>query len=178
MTTLDPRGALQRSLLVWGGAAALAAGPILAMGLVSEPNELVFIGAIVACIGVGYEIATRLPARLAYAAGLALAVLTALAIVFANGAVGIIGSEDNPENRVFFAPIAVAVLAALAARLRARGLALAMAATAVAQIGVFVFAWVAGYGFTGPISLFFTAMWLIAGGLFRRAAAARGAAGG
>ena len=71
MTTLDPRGALQRSLLVWGGAAALAAGPILAMGLVSEPNELVFIGAIVACIGVGYEIATRLPARLAYAAGLA-----------------------------------------------------------------------------------------------------------
>jgi hypothetical protein len=53
-----------------------------------------------------------------------------------------------------------------------------MAATAVAQIGVFVFAWVAGYGFTGPISLFFTAMWLIAGGLFRRAAAARGAAGG
>jgi hypothetical protein len=148
------------------------------MRLVSEPDELVFAGAIVLCVGLAYEIATRLPARLAYAAGLALVVLTCLSIVFANGAVGIIGSEDNPQNRIFFAPIAVAVAGAFVALLRPRGLAWAMAATAASQVGVFVFAWAAGYGFTGPISVFFTAMWLIAGGLFRRSAAARGAIGG
>lgn len=171
MTLMDGHRAGRRSLMVWGGAAVLAAGPILALGLISEPGDLVFIGAIVVSVGVAYEIAARIPARLAYAAGLALAILTVLAVVLANGAVGIIGSEDNPENRIFVAPIAVAAVGALLALLRPRGLALAMAAAAAAQVGVFVFAWAAGYGFTGPISVFFTAMWLIAGGLFRRAAA-------
>lgn len=181
MTTMNTHGAPRRgarSLAVWGGVAALVILPLLAMRLISEPNELTFAGAIVVCVGVAYEIATRLPARLAYAAGLALAILTGLAIVFANGAVGIIGSEDNPQNRIFVAPIIVAVAGALVALLKARGPALAMVAAAAAQIAVFVFAWAAGYGFTGPISVFFTAMWLIAGGLFRRSAAARGATGG
>jgi hypothetical protein len=181
MTTLETRGRpgrARRSLAVWGAVAALVLLPLLAMRLISEPDELVFVGAIIVCVGVAYEIATRVPGRFAYAAGLMLAALTVLAVVFVNGAVGIIGSEDNPQNRVFFAPIAVAVAGSLVALLRARGLALAMAAAAVAQVGVFVFAWAAGYSFTGPISVFFTAMWLIAGGLFRRAAAARAVTGG
>ncbi len=46
----------------------------------------------------------------------------------------------------------------------------AMVAAAIAQVLVFVFALVGGLGFTGPITVFFTALWLIAGWLFRKAA--------
>lgn len=162
-----------RSLMVWGGAAALIAGPILALDLISEPNELIFLGALIVVTGVGYEIASRIPARLAYAAGLALAVLTGLAHVLINGAVGIIGSEDNPANRIYIAALAAAGTSSLLALLRARWMQWAMVATAITQVAVFAYAWATGLGFTGPITVFFGAMWLIAGGLFRRAAAGR-----
>lgn len=166
-------GRLWRSLIVWGAAAALIIAPILAMDMVEERADLAFLGALLLMVGVGYEIAARLPVRFAYAAGLALAVLTGLAHVVINGAVGIIGSEDNPANRIYLAVLAVAVLGSLVALLRARWMVWAMAAAAATQIAVFAYAWATGLGFTGPITVFFSAMWLIAGGLFRRAAAGR-----
>ena len=175
MTSLTMTAAtrLQRSLAVWVGAAALIVLPLLLLDLISEPNELIFAGVLVAAVGIPYEIATRVPGRLTYWAGAGLALATALSLVLMNGAVGIIGSEDNPHNRIFIAGIAVAAAGAVTARFQAKGLALAMFAAALTHVGIFVFAWAAGYGFTGPISVFFSAMWLFAGRLFRRAAAER-----
>ena len=52
-----------------------------------------------------------------------------------------------------------------------------MAATSVAQALAFVIALIAGLGFTGPITVFFAALWLIAAWLFRKAAPDRLAMG-
>ena len=64
----------------------------------------------------------------------------------------------------------MAAVGALLARFRPAGMALAMVAAAVAQILAFAFALAAGLGFTGPITVFFAALWLISASLFRKAA--------
>ena len=46
----------------------------------------------------------------------------------------------------------------------------AMIATAAAQVMVFVIALVAGWGFTGAITVFFLAFWLVSPRLFQNAA--------
>jgi hypothetical protein len=74
---------------------------------------------------------------------------------------------------MYFAVVGVAAGGALVARLRPLGLAYAMVAAAAAQIVTFVAALVLGLGFTGPITVFFTALWLISAWLFRRSVRTR-----
>ena len=82
-----------------------------------------------------------------WAAGLALA--TAFLLVWVNGAVGIIGSEDNDVNLLYYGVLAIGFVGTLFARFRPRGMAFAMAATALAQAAVAVGALVAGMGRPG-----------------------------
>ncbi len=158
----------------WGGTAALMVVPVLAMRLAdpapSDPGDFIFLGILLAGVGVAFELAVRATDRNAYrmAAGIALA--AALLSMWINLAVGIIGSEDNPANWIYAGVLAVAAAGAVVARFRPRGMALAMAATAAAQVIAFVVALAAGLGFTGPISVFFTGLWLISAWLFRKAA--------
>lgn len=72
------------------------------------------------------------PARTYYVLASALAVLTALFLVLAIGALGILGEGGRPD-RVYAAVLAVLVVGTLVARLRARGMALALLATAATQ---------------------------------------------
>jgi hypothetical protein len=53
----------------------------------------------------------------------------------------------------------------------------AMVATALAQALVFAAALIAGLGFTGPITVFFAALWLTSAWLFRKAAREQTATG-
>jgi hypothetical protein len=46
----------------------------------------------------------------------------------------------------------------------------ALVATALAQVSVAVIALITGLGFTGPITVFFAALWLISARLFSKAA--------
>jgi hypothetical protein len=108
--------------------------------------------------------------KYAYRAGAGVALLAALLLFWINGAVGIIGSEDNPANLMYGGILLVAACGALLARLRPGGMALAMKVTGIAQFAVFVVAWAAGWAFTGPITLFFYALWLTSARLFRKAA--------
>lgn len=62
------------------------------------------------------------------------------------------------------------------ARFRPMGMSRAMVAAAIAQGLAFAIALVAGLGFTGPITIFFAALWLISAWLFREAAREEGAA--
>ena len=87
--------------------------------------------------------------------------------------------RDNDANLMYYGVLAVGLIGALMARFEPQGMARAMIATAVAQGLVFVIALVAGWGFTGPITLFFVAFWLVSARLFQNAARAeseRGAA--
>lgn len=156
--------------LMWSAAAILMILPIMLMGGVDDPGALVMLGGMVVILGAGYELAMRVPAQLAYRTGMGVGVLAALMLIWINLAVGIIGSEDNPQNLIYAGVVTVALSGAILTRFRPRAMAWAMAAAAAAQAAVFTFAWIAGWQFTGPITVFFGALWLIAALLFRRAA--------
>ena len=74
-----------------------------------------------------------------YGMGVALAVLSALFLVLAMGALGIIGDGGSPD-RLYLAVLAVGLGGALVTRLRARGLALTLFAMAATQAVVTVVA--------------------------------------
>jgi hypothetical protein len=106
-----------------------------------------------------------------YRSAVAIAVGAALLMIWANGAVGIIGSEDNPVNRLFSGVILVGVSGALLARFRPGGMARAMYAMAAALLAVAIYLAVAGHGLIPVVTLFFGGAWITAGRLFDRAAA-------
>lgn len=164
-----------RRLAIWSGAAALMLLPVLAMRGTEEagwdaPGDFIFLAILLVGVGVAYELATRVADWRAYRAGLGIAVAAALLQSWINLAVGIIGSEDNPANWIYVGVLAVAVAGALLARFRPLGMARAMVATAIAQALAFAVPLVAGLAFTGPITVFFAALWLISAWLFRKAA--------
>ncbi len=66
------------------------------------------------------------------AVGVALA--TAVILMWVNGAVGVIGSENNDANLMYFGVLAVGIIGAVIARFQPRGMALALFATALATI--------------------------------------------
>ncbi len=167
---------------VWGAAAALMLLPVLAMrgtepAAWDPPGDFIFLALLLAGVGAAYELAARVSDRNAYRAALGIALAAAVLEVWINLAVGIIGSEDDPANLLYLGVIAAAAAGAVLARFRAAGMARAMLAAAAAQTLAFLAALAAGIGFTGPITVFFTALWLISAWLFRRAARAQAAAG-
>lgn len=140
--------------------------------------------ALLLAVGVAYKIATRMAASNTYRFGIGLALAASFILVWVNGAVGIIGSEDNDANMLFLGVLAIGVIGALLVRFKPRGMARALTATAIAQVAVAVLALAAGWGASGPawpmdvllLTAFFVAMWLGSALLFRRAASDGGPA--
>jgi hypothetical protein len=160
--------------LVWGGAAGLLLLPLVAMQFTEEVqwdgfDFLVMGGMLLTCC-VLYEVAARLARTNAYMVAAAIAVGGAFLTVWANGAVGIIGSENNPANEIFYWVLAVEFAGAVLALLRARPMAWVMVATAAAQLGVCVYAWAAGLGHVWVFTGVMCALWLASARLFHQAA--------
>ncbi len=118
------------------------------------------------------------PDNTAYRTAVGLALLAALLLFWVNGAVGIIGSENNDANLMYAGVLAIGLIGAFIARFEPQGMARAMLATAVAQALVAVIALVAGWGTSGSIwprdvigaTVIFVMLWLGSAWLFRRAA--------
>jgi hypothetical protein len=106
--------------------------------------DFVIAGALLVGVGVPYELAVRKTGDTAYRAAVGVALAAAFLLVWVNGAVGIIGSEDNPANLVYYGVLAVGLIGAFVARFRPGGMARALAVTALAQASVAVVALVAG----------------------------------
>ncbi len=161
-------------MAAWGTAAALILLPLLAMKITTEVNwdaaDFAFAGALVLGVGLAYELAVRVTANSAYRAAVGIALMAAFILIWVNGAVGIIGSEDHPANRMYGGVLVVGIIGAIIARFKAHGMARALVATALAQVLVAVIALIAGFGFTGPITVFFAGLWLTSAWLFRKAA--------
>jgi hypothetical protein len=161
--------------------AALMVVPVIGLRVadahVWDPGDIIFLAILLGVIALAHELLLRVSDRRSYAVGIGLALFAGLAQIWVNLAVGIIGSEDNPANLIYAGVIVVALAGSAASALRPRGLAAAMVATAIAQASTFVVALAAGFGFTGPITIFFTCLWLIAAALFRRAAEAEARSG-
>lgn len=173
-THKPPRGGRWR-LVGWGGAAALLAG-LAAMQAAGRmdwgPADFALAAGLMVGVGVAMEVAVRLSRDWTYRAAAAVALGTTFLLVWVNLAVGLIGSEDDAVNLMFFAVPVVAIVGAFTARFRPNGMAAALFATAAAQALVTVGAFAAGRGFE-PATLMFVALWLVSAGLFRKAATAR-----
>lgn len=164
----------------WGTAALVLLLPLVAMQFTDEVNwsvaDFVVFGAMLAAAGGAFELAARTTRNAAYRAAVGVALAAAFLLVWANGAVGIIGSEDNPANLMFGGVLAVGLVGAAVARFRPQGMARALVATALAQALVAVIAAVAGMGHIFVATAFFGALWLGSAWLFRRAALQQAAA--
>lgn len=133
------RGAPWR-LIGWGGAVALLASPFVAMQMHAEGvdwslGDFIFAGALIAIVGGMLELAVRASSKASYRTGAGLALLGTFLVTWVNLAVGIVGSEDNPANLLFFGALAIGIAGALIARGKASGMSVAMMATA-ASLGI------------------------------------------
>ena len=167
------RGGLVRRV-VWGGALCLLLLPAVAMQFTDEMDwngaDFVAWGVMLGVACVAYEIAARFARTNAYMVAAGLAVGGAFLTVWANLAVGIIGNENNPANRLFFGVVLFAIVGSLLVRIRAGGMARVMAATGAVQLAVCLYAWLAGLGAVFVYTAAMCLLWLAASRLFRRAA--------
>jgi hypothetical protein len=178
----ERRGASAWRLLAWVGALSLLLVPLVAMQLTDAvdwtPFDFVFAATLIGGAGLALELFASRSTGLAYRAGGALAVANVFALVWINGAVGIIGSEEDPANLMFALVLAVALVGALLARLRPAGMARALLAAALVQAAIGGVALAAGLGATSHnwprdvagLTGVFTLSWLASAALFRKAA--------
>jgi hypothetical protein len=163
----------------WSTAALILLLPLVAMRLTSEVNwtmtDFIFAAVLIGGVGAIFELTMRLTRNYAYRAAVGSALAAAFLIIWATGAVGMIGSEDNPFNLLFLGVIALALAGAVVAHFRAAGMARAMLLAAIAQVGISI-ARLAADPLGGVFSAAFAGPWLLSAALFRRAGSTRSAA--
>ena len=112
-----------------------------------------------------------------YKLAVGLALTGAFLLFWINGAVGIIGSEDNLANLMYVGVFVVGIIGAVIARFQPEGMARALFATALAQALVAAITLIAGLGLPASppmeiigINGFFVMLFVGSAALFRHAA--------
>ena len=169
-------------LLLWGIPTALLIAPAVAMQFSSEvqwtPFDFIFASVLLYGSAATADLTMRKSGSWAYRLGAGLAVLVSFLLIWVNGAVGVIGNEDNPANLMFLGVIAIAAVGAAMARFRARGMARAMWAAAIAQGAITALVPIRNWGTEDPpgtIGLMFligifAVLWSLSAALFTKAA--------
>ena len=123
---------------LWVGAAALLLVPFIAMRVTTEVNwtlgDFIFAGLMLAALCGLVQLAVRRSTKAMYRWAMALAALGGFAVIWVNLAVGIVASEDNDFNMVFFLIILATIAASAAARIKARAMAKILPLTGVALL--------------------------------------------
>jgi hypothetical protein len=108
------------------------------------PDSFLLAWILMAGVGLAYKLVTRKSVSASYRGATALGLGTGFLILWINGAVGIIGSEDNPMNLLFGGVLLLGVIGAVRSRLEASGMARTMFVVAFAQFLVPVVAYIIG----------------------------------
>ncbi len=168
-------------IAAWAAAAILLLVPWVAMQLTDEVNWTAGDFALAALLLFGslatWELVTRNRDRSAYRAAVGVTLLGVVLLIWVNGAVGIIGSENNEANLMFAGVLAVLLAGAAIARLQPHGMARTLYATAVAQALVAAITIAGQLGADGHnwpwdvvgATAFFVILWLVAAQLFHSA---------
>jgi hypothetical protein len=127
--------------------------------------------------GFTYRLIARKQGNTMYRAAVGVAVATALFLVWANLAVGLIGNEDNPANLMYIGVLAVGFIGAIISRLQPQGMSLVLFALAFAQMLVAVIALIARLDLSPEssvaeilgVNIFFAILWSGSALLFRNA---------
>jgi len=156
--------------------------PLTAMQFTEEVvwtlSDFVIMGTLIFGTGLTYKLITRKSGEIAYRIAVGFALATGLLLVWVNLAVGVIGSEDNPVNLLYFGVIAVGIIGGFISRFHQEGMTLTMFAMALAQALVAAIALVGGYYQTPPSTVFhiisvngfFITLFIVSALMFRNAA--------
>ena len=155
--------------------------PLLAMQFTDEVvwdlADFVVAGALLFGTGLTYKLVAKKMGGIAYRVAVGVALAGMFLLVWVNGAVGIIGSENNDANLMYFGVIAVGIIGAIMARLQPLGMSRALFVTAFAQALVPVIALIiwqpmswdaAGVSGVFVLNAFFVALFLGSAWLFRK----------
>jgi hypothetical protein len=185
MTTTIEHKVRRRSpgrFLLWAIPALLLVAPLVAMQFTAEVQwdgfDFVFASVLLFGAAGTIDLAIRMGGSTAYRLGAGLAVLVSFLLIWVNGAVGVIGDEDNPANLMFIGIIAVAAAGAVLARFEARGMARAMTTACVLNLAIALAVPIVNRGAEGPPGTLglmaliggFAAMWGLSAALFAKAA--------
>ena len=144
MTNAIQRSGIPWRIIGWGGAVALLATPFVAMRFTTEVDwslaDFIVMGLMIAIVGGLLELAIRSSSNWSYRGAAGLALLGGFLLTWANLAVGIVGSENNPANQLFFVALLLGIAGCVAARGKADGMARAMLTTAIAIVAAFALA--------------------------------------
>jgi hypothetical protein len=158
----------------WAAAGLLLLAPLLAMQFTDEVDwgvaDFVMFGLLLISAGAALELVAKKAGSSAYRIAAGIAIVSSFLLVWANGAVGIIGDEGNNANLMYYGLVVIGVVGALIVRFEPRPMARLLTAMATIQVVGFVVALVAGWGSTLPFAVVFAAMWAISARLFSLAA--------
>ncbi|HEX8426480.1 hypothetical protein [Hymenobacter sp.] len=159
------------------------AAKLFVPGMLWTVGDFVAAGILLFGAGLTFVLIARMGDNTAYKLAAGVAVAAGLLLVWANLAVGLVGSEDNPANLLYGGVLGVALIGALAARFRPLGMSNAMFAAAltyVAVTAIALFVWQPTRAAAEPsvhlanvvgANAAFAAIWAVSGWLFRRASA-------
>ena len=125
MTGTAEKGGRRRwSRAGWAAGAFMLLVALVAKQFIGEPNwidNLAQTGTLLIGVGIAVELASRKTGQAAYRAAVGLALGSALLLGWVNGAVGIIGSENNEANLMYGGVIVVGAIGAVIARFKPEG---------------------------------------------------------
>lgn len=123
--------------------------PLIAMQFTDQVvwtlSDFIIAGTFLFGTGITYKLITRKSGKSTYKLSIGFALFTGLFLLWVNGAVGIIGSENNPVNLLYFGVIAIGIIGAMITRVQAKGMAYTMFAMAFTQALIASIAIIGGY---------------------------------
>lgn len=161
-------------IAAWTGAGLILLLPLIAMRFTDEVqwtgSDFVFAGVMLAFLVGAFELVVRLNGNWSYRGGVVVAALATFLMVWIQGAVGLVGNENDAVNLLFFLPLLVGAAGLFIADFKARGLARVFAAMALLQATTMAIGfWITGD--TDAVLLSFWAFaWSVCAWLFGRAA--------
>lgn len=97
------------------------------------PGDFVVFWVILTGVGLAYRFIAQKAVSPAYRLAIGVGLGTGFLLLWVNGAVGLIGSEENPANLLYGGVLAIGAICAALARLEPLGMARALGTTALAQ---------------------------------------------
>ena len=155
--------------------------PLVAMQFTGQVvwtvSDFVVAGALLFAVGVSYVGATRSAPNILYRIAIACGLGTTLLLIWANLAVGLIGSGPNAGNLMYIAVLIVGVIGVLRSQFQSSGMEYVMYAMALALVFVTAIALMTGIDqYPGSsmneilgVNAFFAVSFVISGLLFREA---------
>lgn len=162
--------------------AAILMIPLIAMQFSEDVawtlSDFVFAGILILGTGITYKLITAKSGNAAYKVAVGFALFTGFFLILSNLAVGIIGSENNDVNSLYFGVIFIGIIGAFIARFKPRGLSITLIAMAFTQAIISAFALFSGMADVPDSSVyeiltvngFFITLFIVAAMLFRYAA--------